>query len=133
MSPPIERVIKSVAARILSLPILAGLLGCGAVLAFVPAVQIFVAIAGALPAGIGVVVSKAQLKEKESLYKGYHRTFKQLIRKVQMNKMRPDVDEREIIRDNFSKILQLEKGANYVVRFERYMEKYTLNRYYSKK
>ena len=43
----------------LSLQILAGLLGCGAVLALVPAVPIFVAIAGALPAGISVVVSKS--------------------------------------------------------------------------
>ena len=66
----------------LSLQILAGLFGCGAVLALVPAVPIFVAIAGALPAGISVVVSKAQLKEKESLYKGCHRTFKQLFREV---------------------------------------------------
>ena len=44
----------------LSLQILAGLLGCGAVLALVPAVPIFVVIAVALPAGISVVVSKAQ-------------------------------------------------------------------------
>ena len=93
----------------LSLQILAGPIGCGAVLALVPAVPIFVAIAGALPAGISVVVSKAQRKEKESLYKGCHRTFKQLLCEVQMNKMRPDIDEREI-----SKILQLENGANYV-------------------
>ena len=75
MSPPIERVVKSVAVRIYLFN-LAGLLGCGAVLALVPAVPIFVAIAGALPAGISVVVSKAQLKEKESLYKSCHRTFK---------------------------------------------------------
>ena len=45
----------------LSLQILAGRLGYGAVLALVPAVPIFVAIAGALPAGISVVVCKAQL------------------------------------------------------------------------
>ena len=45
----------------LSLQILAGLLGCGAVLALVPAVPIFVAIARALPACINVVVSKVQL------------------------------------------------------------------------
>ena len=50
-----------------------------------------------------------------------------------MNKMRPDVDKREIIRETFSKILQLEKRADYVVPFERYMKKYTLNGYYSKK
>ena len=106
----------------LSLQILSGLLGCGAVLALVPAVPIFVAIAGALPAGISVVSSKAQLKEKVSIYKGCHRTFKQLLREVQMNKMRPDVDEREIIRETFSKILQLEKGDYYVVPFERYMK-----------
>ena len=74
----------------LSLQILSGLLGCGAVLALVPAVPNFVAIAGALPADLSVVVSKAQLKEKESLYKGCHRTFKQLLREVQMNKMRPE-------------------------------------------
>ena len=118
----------------LSLRILAGLLGCGTVLTLVPAVPIFVAIAGALPAGISVVEKKVQLKEKESLYKGCHRTFKQLLREVQINKMRPDVDEREIIRETFSKILQLEKGANYyVVPFERYMKKYKLNGYYSKK
>ena len=72
-----------------------------------------------------------QLKEKDSLCKGCHRTFKQLLRDVQMNKMRPDVDEREIIRENFSKILELGKGANYVVPFERYMKKYKLNGYYS--
>ena len=112
----------------LSLQILAGLLGCGAVLALVPAVPIFVAIAGALTAGISVVVSKAQLKEKESLYKGCHRTFKQLLREVQMNRVRPDVDEREIIIETFSKILQLEKGADYVVPFERYMKKYIISR-----
>ena len=117
----------------LSLQVLAGLLGCGAVLALVPAVPIFVAIAGALPAGISVVVSKNQLNEKESLYKGCHRTFKQLLREVQMNKMRPDVDESKIIRETISKILQLEKGANYVVPFERYMNKYKLNGYYTKK
>ena len=100
---------KSCGSTHLSLQVFAGLLGCGAVLALVPAVPIFVAIAGALPAGISVVVSKAQLKEKESLYKGCHRTFKHLLRKVQINKMRPDVDEREIIRETFSKILKLEK------------------------
>ena len=87
----------------------------------------------ALPAGISVVVSKAQLKEKESLYKGCHRTFKQLLREVRMNKMRPDVDEREIIRETFSKVLQLEKEANYVVPFEIYMKSYKLNGYNSKK
>ena len=103
----------------LSLQILAGLLGCGAVLALVPAVPIFVAIAGALPACISVLVSKAQLKEKESLYKGCHRAFKQLLREVQMNKIRSDVDEGVIIGETFSKILQLEKEANYVVPFER--------------
>ena len=117
----------------LSLQILAGLLGCSAVIALVPAVPIFVAITGALSAGISVVACKTQLKEKESLYKGCHRTFKQLLREVQMNKMRPDVDEREIIRETFSKILQLEKGANYVVPFERYMNKFKLNGYYNKK
>ena len=45
----------------------------------------------------------------------------------------PDVDEREIITETFSKILELEKGANYVVPFERYMKTYMLNSYYSKK
>ena len=96
----------------LSLQILAGRLGCGAVLTLVPAVPIFVAIAGALPAGISVVVSKAQLKEKESLYKGCHRTLKQLLREIPMNKMRPDVDERETIRETFSTILQLSINFN---------------------
>ena len=117
----------------LSLQILAGLLGCGAVLALVPAVPIFVAIMGALPAGIIVVKNKAQLKEKESLYKGCHRAFKQLLREVQMNKMRADIDERAIIRETFFKILQLEKEANYIVPFERYIKKYKLNGHYSKK
>ena len=117
----------------LSLQILAGLLVCGAVLAHVPAVPIFVAIAGALPAGVSFFVSKAQLKEKESLYKGCYRTFKQLLREVQMNKMRPDVDEREIIRETFLKYCSLKKEANYVVTFEIYMKKYKLNGYNSKK
>ena len=66
----------------LSLQILAGRLGCGAGLALVPVVPMFVAIAGALPAGIIVVVVKAQLKEKETRYKACHRTFKQLLREV---------------------------------------------------
>ena len=46
--------------------------------------------------------------------------------------MRSDVDERVIIGETFSKILQLEKEAN-VVPFERYMKKYKLNGYNSKK
>ena len=66
----------------LSLQMLAGLLGCGAVPALVPAVQIFVAIMGALPAGIIVVKNKTQLKEKEGFYKGCHLPFKQLLREV---------------------------------------------------
>ena len=103
----------------LSRQILAGLLGWGAVLVLVPAVPIFKAIAGALPAGI----SKAQFKEKENLYKGCHCTFKQLLREVQMNQMRPGVDVIEIIRETFSNILDLEKGANYGVPFERYIWK----------
>ena len=78
------------------------------ILVLVPAVSIFVAIAGAVPAGISVVVSKAQLKEKENLYKGCHRKFKQLLGEVQMNKMRPEMKD-EIIRETFSKILDLEK------------------------
>ena len=106
----------------LTLQIFAGLLGCGAVLALVPVVPIFVAIAG-----ISVVVGKSQLKENDSRYKASHRTFKQLLREVQMNKMRPDVDEREIIRETFSKILELEKGANYVVPFERYIKSISLS------
>ena len=117
----------------LTLQIFAGLLGCGAVLVLVPVVRVFVAIAGALSAGISVVVGKAQLKEKESRYKACHRTLKQLLREVQMNKMWPDVGEREIIRETFSKLLELEERANYVVPFERYMKKYKLNGYYSKK
>ena len=40
--------------------------------------------------------------------------------------MRPDVDVREIIREIFSKILDLENGANYVVPFERYIKKYNI-------
>ena len=88
---------------------------------------------GALHAGIIVVKNKAQLKEKESLYKGCHRVFKQLLHEVRMNKMRADVDEREIIRETFSKILQLKNEANYIVPFERYMKKYKLNGYYNKK
>ena len=31
-----------------------------------------------------------------------------------MNKMRRDVDEREIVRETLSKILDREKGANYI-------------------
>ena len=50
-----------------------------------------------------------------------------------MNKMRSDVDEKVIIGETFSKILQLEKEANNVVRFERYMKKYKLNGHNSKK
>ena len=41
--------------------------------------------------------------------------------------MQPDVDVRELIRETFSKILDLENGANYVVPFEKYMKKYKLN------
>ena len=48
----------------LTVQILAGLLGCGAILALVPVVPIFVVIAGALPVGISVVVGKAQLTEQ---------------------------------------------------------------------
>ena len=117
----------------LSPQILDGLLRCSAGLALLPAVPIFVATAGALPVVIRDVENKAQLKEKESLYKGCHRTFKQLLREVQMNKMRSDVDERKPTRETVSKILQLEKGANYVVPFERYMKKHKLNRCNSKK
>ena len=117
----------------ISLQILSGLLECSTILALLPAVPIFVAFAGALPLGIRVVENKAQLKEKESLYKACHCTFIQLLCEVQMNKMRADVDEREIIRETFSKILKLEKGANYMVPLERYIKKYALNGYYSKK
>ena len=50
----------------LSLRILAGLLGCGAVLALVPAVPIFVAIPGALPVLLKI---KCNLKKKKASIK----------------------------------------------------------------
>ena len=59
MSPPIERVIKSVAARIYLFKSLLGFLGVEIDVALVPAVPIFVAIMGALPVGIIVVKNKA--------------------------------------------------------------------------
>ena len=49
----------------LSIQIVSGLVGCGAAAALIPAVPIAVAIAGAIPAGITVVLRFAKLEEKK--------------------------------------------------------------------
>ena len=53
-----------------------GLTGCGAVAGLIPAVPIAAAIAGAIPAGITVILRFAKLKEKKATYKVRFRIFK---------------------------------------------------------
>ena len=52
-----------------------GLFGFGAVAALIPAVPIAVAFAGAIPAGITVILRFAKLEEKEKLVTKYNSNF----------------------------------------------------------
>ena len=52
----------------LSLQIDSGLIGCGAVASFIPAVPIAVAIGSAIPVGITVIVRFAKHEEKKSYF-----------------------------------------------------------------
>lgn len=56
-----------------------GLMGCSAILAFIPAVELSVVIAGAIPAGITIVLNKAQIEEKKERYRAQHRNMKVLL------------------------------------------------------
>lgn len=47
----------------IGLKMASGLMGCSAILAFIPAVALSVVIAGAIPAGITIVLNKAQIEE----------------------------------------------------------------------
>ena len=106
-----------------------GLIGCTAILALVPAIPIVVVVAGAIPAGIQIILSKTQIEERKALLKAQHRNFKQLHSYAQKMAMQKDADEKEIIKSAFSSILEFEKQPNYVEPMERYLKRYKLNGY----
>ena len=52
------------------------LIGCTAVLALVPSIQVAIAVAGAIPSGITVVLNKTHVEEKKAALKAQHRNKK---------------------------------------------------------
>ena len=98
----------------LSFQIALGLTGFGAVVSLIPAVPIAVAIAGAIPAGITVILRFAKPEEKKVSYKAQFRIFKQLITEARIMSAGKDVDEQKVIKNIFSRILEIEKEPNYV-------------------
>ena len=98
----------------LSIQIVSGLVGFGAAAALIPAVAIAVAIAGDIPAGITVVSRFAKLEEKKTSYKVQFRVFKQLFTEARIMSVAKQVDEQEVIKKIFSRILEIEKETNYV-------------------
>ena len=115
----------------LSIHIISGLVGCGAAAALIPAVSIATAIAGAIPAGITVVLRFAKLEEKMVSYKAQFRVFKQLFTEARFMSAEKNVDKQEVIKELFSRIQEIEKETNYVAPLERYMKQYKFNGYYS--
>ena len=86
----------------LSTQIASGLIGCGAVAALIiPAVLIAVAMAGAIPAGITVILRSAKLQEIKASYKAQFRIFKQLFTEARIMSAEKHVDEQEVIKKIF--------------------------------
>ena len=108
-----------------ALLITTGIISSTAVLALVPAIPIFVAAAGAVPVVTGVISSKLKLQEKKTVYKAHHKSFKQLLSYCQTVQN----DDPNLITTVFNKILEIQKGDNYVEPLERYIKEYNLNGY----
>lgn len=113
------------------LQITAGILGCSAALALVPAIPIFVAIAGAVPSVITIFVNKLKVEDKKTILKLHHQKVKQLITKARIGKVNKE-DEKKVIEDIFTMLLEMQSEKNYSMPLEMHMKEFKLNGYKDK-
>lgn len=112
--------------------ITAGVFGCSAALALVPAIPIFVAVAGAVPSVITIFTNRLKLDDKKFILKAHHHKIKQLITKARIGKVNKE-EEKKVIQDIFTILLEMQKEKNYSTPLEMHMKEFKLNGYKSKK
>lgn len=110
------------------LQITAGILGCSAALALVPAIPIFVAVAGAAPSIITIFINKLKVEDKKNILKIHHHRVKQLITEAQIGKANSG-EPSKVIGDIFAKLLEMQAQEKYAMPLEMHMKEFKLNGY----
>ena len=109
-----------------TLQITGGILGLNALLAMAPMIPVFISIVGVAPCIIGIVINATKLGDKKNILKLHHKKFNSLLSFVRSNK---EFEEKELIKEVFSKINDINNSEDYTEPLEMYIKKYKLNGY----
>ena len=108
------------------LQITGGIVGSTAVLAIVPVIPVFISVVSVIPVVIGIITNATKLGDKKNILKSHHKKFNSLLSFVQCNKL---FNEKELIREVFSKINDIHNSEDYTEPLEMYIKRYKLNGY----
>jgi len=113
------------------LQITAGIMGCSAALALVPAIPIFVAIIGAAPPIVTIIINKLKIEDKKTILKMHYQRIKQLLTKARIGKISSE-DKNKVIEEIFTLILEMQEDKNYIPPLETHVKEFKLNGYKEK-
>ena len=108
------------------LQITGGIVGSTAVLAIVPVIPVFISVVSVIPVVIGIITNATKLGDKKNILKSHHKKFNSLLSFVQSNKL---FEEKELIKEVFSKINDIHNSEDYTEPLEMYIKRYKLNGY----
>ena len=108
------------------LQITGGIVGSTAVLAIVPVIPVFIAAVSVIPVVIGIITNATKLGDKKNVLKSHHKKFNSLLSFTQSNKL---FEEKELIKEVFSKINDIHNSEDYTEPLEMYIKRYKLNGY----
>ena len=108
------------------LQITGGIVGSTAVLAIVPVIPVFIAAVSVIPVVIGIITNATKLGDKKNILKAHHKKFNSLLSFTQSYKL---FEEKELIKEVFSKINDIHNSEDYTEPLEMYIKRYKLNGY----
>mgnify|MGYP003402557358 FL=1 len=108
------------------LQITGGIVGSTAVLAIVSVIPVFIAAVSVIPVVIGIITNATKLGDKKNVLKSHHKKFNSLLSFVHSNKL---FNEKELIKEVFSKINDIHNSEDYTEPLEMYIKRYKLNGY----
>ncbi len=106
-----------------------GILVSSALVAIIPVVPALVGVVALSSVVVELVQSNTAVSRKRERYKLLYVQYKQLLTEVRKRMPDKEDSDDQIIKDIFTKALELQKGENFSPPLERYMREYGLNGY----
>ena len=91
-----------------------------------PVIPVFVAAVSVIPVVIEIITIATKLGDKKNVLKLHHKKFNSLLSFVHCNKL---FNEKELIKEVFSKINDIHNSEDYTEPLEMYIKRYKLNGY----